>query len=218
LEPDAEDGPATQFYGISVTIHEGIYVGLLWVFHIEGQVHGRDLGKIDVQLVSSRDGVRWRRLCDREVFIPNGERSSWDSSIIQAACRFITLEDRHLIYYNATSREHGRASGGNSEIGLATLRRDGFVSLVAGEKWGELITRPVLKSGQLHLNVDASRGELMCELLGPDGVLLSGPSLPIGSNSTDEVVRFPDPIEVEDVKVVVRFRARRTELYSYWFE
>jgi hypothetical protein len=52
LEPDERDGPKTQFYGISVNLYEGVYIGVLWMFRIET----RNIGQIDFQLCSCRSG------------------------------------------------------------------------------------------------------------------------------------------------------------------
>ncbi len=225
LEPDATDGVDTQFYGISVTIHEGIYIGLLWIFHIEPKGHlggGKDVGTIDVQLVSSRDGINWKRVGDRQVFIPNGPEGEWDSRIIQAACRFITLGDEHSIYYNATTCEHGKAGARrNSEIGLATLRRDGFVSLDAGFDEGVIVSKSFTKpQGDLHLNVDASRGEVIVEIVDSNGNLVAGPSNPVRVDSTDHLVTWASGAlpDIDGLEVRLRIRARDAKLYSYWFE
>ena len=40
LTPDDRDGPKTEFYGISVDLYEGVYVGVLWMFWIEEGIVG----------------------------------------------------------------------------------------------------------------------------------------------------------------------------------
>jgi hypothetical protein len=221
LQPDGIDGSNTQFYGISVTLYEGLYIGLLWIFHIEPKGHlggGRDVGSIDIQLVSSRDGREWNRVCDREVFMPNGPEGEWDSRIIQAACRFVTLEDRHLVFYNGTSCRHGKGGRrGNSQIGMASLRRDGFVYIAAGEEEGTLVTRGFIRPpGDLHVNVNAKGGNLTVEYVD----FSSKPSLPMTTDSMNLKVPWAEgnatPDEGEIIKL--RFRIRNSKLYSYWFE
>ncbi len=224
LEPDRIDGPDTEFYGISVTIYEGIYIGLLWVFHIQsrGSQHGgKDIGSIDIQLVSSRDGIDWRRVCDRSVFIPNGPDGAWDSKIIQAACRFIPWEDRILIFYNGSPYRHGEGrSRGNSRIGMATLRRDGFVSLDAGDEDGTMTTKPMeWTSSEMHLNVDATHGEVRAEILDIEGRSITGPSKVITGNHLDKTVSWPAYLDraTPPSKIRARLSARNAKIYSYWF-
>jgi hypothetical protein len=221
LQPDGVDGPNTQFYGISVTLYEGLYIGLLWIFHIEPKGHlggGRDVGSIDIQLVSSRDGKEWNRVCDREVFMSNGPKGEWDSRIIQAACRFLTQGDRHLIFYNGTPYRHGKGRrSGNSQIGMASLRRDGFVCIAAGNEEGTLVTGEFSRPpGDLHINVNASGGNLTVEYVG----FPSQPSLPITTNSIDlKVAWLENNVSPEKGELIsLRFRMTNSKLYSYWFE
>ncbi len=50
---------------------------------------------------------------------------------------------------------------------LAVLRRDGFISLDAGEEPGTLLTKPFVLGGTtLHVNADAKSGEVAVTLLG----------------------------------------------------
>ena len=59
-------------------------------------------------------------------------------------------------------------AGGSTHV--ASIRRDGFVSMDAGEETGELVTRPLTFKGRhLFVNLDAPNGELRVEALGPDG-------------------------------------------------
>jgi len=225
LEPDERDGLNTQFYGISVTLYEGIYVGMLWVFHIDADGHlggGKDRGTIDVQLASSRDGVKWERAGDRRTFIPNGPPADWDSRIIQCACRSVVLADKILIYYNGTRLKHGEGGrSSKSQIGLATLRRDGFVSLDAGDKEGSIITKPFRKTtGDLHLNVDAAGGQVLAFICDARRKCILGPSVPVTRDTSDVAVQWTDgPAQSLDGKTIrVLLRARNTKLYSYWFQ
>lgn len=60
-------------------------------------------------------------------------------------------------------------------ICLATLRRDGFVSLNADEGGGSVTTQPFRWEGvRLYLNADARVGEVTCELLDATGQPVPG--------------------------------------------
>ena len=56
---------------------------------------------------------------------------------------------------------------GESSIGVATLRRDGFVSLDAGDTPGVFVTKPFVwpVGGQFSLNADADGGSVAVTLL-----------------------------------------------------
>ena len=109
-------------------------------------------------------------------------------------------------------------------LGLATFRRDGFVSLDAGEEAGEMLTKPLVFDGELHLNLNATRGYLIAELCDDQGKLIEGyTSSPVTGNHLDLPVTFDQPIEAladnEGYigRLRLRFRLRQASLYSYWF-
>src|SRR2546426_11227408 len=73
---------------------------------------------------------------------------------------------RTLFYVSGRTGRPGSNKAGTCATGLATLRRDGFASMDAGETGGTLTTRPVRFSGKhLFVNVDNAKGELRVEIL-----------------------------------------------------
>ena len=68
--------------------------------------------------------------------------------------------------------------GRDRDIGgvcLATLRRDGFVSLDASDRSGSLLTKPFVQPpGRLVLNVEAQDGEVTAAICDPVGDALPG--------------------------------------------
>jgi hypothetical protein len=106
-------------------------------------------------------------------------------------------------------------------ICLAVLRRDGFMSLEAGEREGLLLTQPfLLPDGELHLNVDASKGLALVEVCDERGGALTGfeASEPVRSDQPDAVARWPRQSlrELAGKKVCLRIRLSRARLFSYW--
>ena len=221
LQPDAKDGPNTQFYGISIDLYEGIYVGLLWMFWIEEG----NVGRIDFQLCHSRDGKSWIRDPQRRVFLPNGPEGSWDSLDMRAACRSVVVEDRILIYYAGSAAKHGKGGETNvgMDVGLATLRRDGWVSLDAGNAVGTLTTKTfVHPGGTLHLNADTSQGAVIAQIQDAAGQAL--PGYDRGElQATDAIsarVEF-SAAEREGLAgrpVKLQFMMKNAKLFSFWFE
>ena len=165
LEPDDQETtgnwPATQFYGMSVDLYEGLYLGGLWMYR-----PGTD-GRIDTQLVASHDGIHWERVGDRQTWLPLGPESALDDGMVRTASEMIPVDDKIYIYFGMVNGPHAgsRFPGQDIQrshpgaIGLATLRRDGFVSLDADDKPGFVLTKPVKLDGcALHLNVDVRPG------------------------------------------------------------
>ena len=128
----------------------------------------------------------WKRLGDREPFIETsgldkGLAGNFDRQQIGVLNRPILKQDELWFYYTGaksrtppyllwpngkprkgadlTPEEKADFEDGWIAICLATLRLDGFVSLTAGEKVGQLITKPFKVTGdELLLNVDVHDG------------------------------------------------------------
>ena len=218
LECDKADGPGTQIYGAGVDIYEGIYLAMIWIYR-----EGTD-GKIDTQLAASRDGIQWVRVVDRGVWLPLGDEDSWEGGMIRSCERVILHNDRLYIYYCGVHGPHGGPNFPHvvrshpTAIGLATLRRDGFVSLDADDEEGYVLTKPfMLPGGNLYLNVDAAHGQVRAEIISEDELRSS---LPIAGDHATVEVRWAvgDLADVIGQMVRLRVYARNAKLYSYWFE
>ena len=148
--------------------------------------------------------------------------------MVRSVERIIVRGDRLYIFYCGV---HGPHTGRRFEkvvrkhpvqIGLLTQRRDGFVSLGAGERQGTVLTRPFeLPGDRLLVNADASGGELWVEVFGEDG----------DRGGDGDVVARSEPLKgdllhgVEGTvaaargrNVRLRFTLRSCRLYSYWME
>jgi hypothetical protein len=107
---------------------------------------------------------------------------------------------------------------------LGKLRLDGFVSLDADES-GAVTTQPFTASGgQLHVNIDATRGRLRAELLDADTMEpLPGRSLndakPLTGDHLNGKLRWTGGDDVSSPRDVrIRFTLDRASLYSFWLE
>lgn len=230
LEADARDAPGTQVYGMGVSYYEGIYLGLPWMFH-EGTSH-----QIDVQLAMSRDGVRWDRLVERQTFLPNGLSGAWDAGIIFTASQpLVVHDDTIFIYYSACEHNHDfrhrprRESPQwnpyweslNTSIGVATLRRDGFVSIEPHDATGRLVTKSfhAPASERLHLNLDAAAGQIQVAISKENATTPIAQATIERVDHTDHVVRWPEGVAWPSPGEPIRleFTLNRSRLYSYWF-
>jgi hypothetical protein len=123
------------------------------------------------------------------------------------------------MYYSNTS---GKDPLGG--VGMASWRRDGFVSLHGGASGGELLTRAFIPtSAELHLNVDASGGEASVQVCDFQGRPLKGwkiekPSEPIRGDHLDTVARWQDSDFAQRVgkATTLRIQLRNADLYSFW--
>ena len=148
-EADADRG-FTYFYGMPTRFHDGIYWGFLEPFRLNDYVY--------TELAWSRDGVHFQRLPDRPKLIPFGEEGTWDDTMIFASPYWVEVGEQWWIYYSGWDGPHG-TSERNGAIGLATIRKEGFISLRGPRSGGVVCTRRLTwPGGDLLLNVDAQSG------------------------------------------------------------
>jgi hypothetical protein len=134
----------------------------------------------------------------------------------------IRHQDRILIVYGGWDGHH-EADERHAAIGLATLRKDGFVSLDAGDSLGSVTTRPMRNAqGRLTINADASGGSIRVEVIGIDGRTLPGysarDSVEIRTDSMSQVVTWKASNELPetDDPIQLRFLLTNASLYSFF--
>lgn len=213
-----------DIYSMPIFRYEDMYVGLPAYFYQTAA--NPDDGFHHVQLASSRDMRKWKRLGDRKPFIgPSSPGTDiYDTMQILPPSRPI-LRDNELWFYYTGLRYRYQPSGvrGLGAVCLATLRRDGFVSLDAGNDEGTLLTMPLtLPAGDLHLNVDAAHGHIAVHVCNANGDALPGldASPAIEGDHTDVKVAWPKGSldSLRGKEVALRFKLVRAQLYSYWFQ
>ena len=220
-------------YNMPVFRYESCYIGMPMMYHAVGQVpnHPNTTGFHQIQLVCSRDLKQWKRVGDRKAFIkpsPKGA-GAYDTLQIAPPSNAILRDDQLWFYYTGMKY---RGSYGLSEaeqlrlethygaINLAVLRRDGFVSLDAGNQEGTILTEPFCVPGnKLRVNVDAVDGELRAELLDVAGTVVLQSEL-----LTGDILSAPIKWKVGDISELsgqtasLRFTLRNAQFYSYWIE
>ncbi|TFG48806.1 MAG: hypothetical protein E4H40_04035 [Candidatus Brocadiia bacterium] len=204
-----------QSYGMTVTQIGNIYIGLMCSYKKPGDE------TIDIQLTVSHDNRHWGRVANRETFIPNGPSNSWDSGMIFTA-PLINHGDQTLIYYGGWNGSHNQKNR-HSNIGLAMLRKNGFVSLDTGPEPGIVTLHAMRKiQGPLLVNADASGGSLIAELLDVDGNPIPGYTandcMPVQSDGLEELIRWNDYSElpVSEKALRIRFLMTKTSLFGFF--
>jgi len=230
LDPDA-----TQVYGMPVFPYQGLYIGLPWIYRSRWFKYGSYTDQrmyevekdspctMDVQLSWSWDLVNWTRPPAREQFIPRGGEGEFDSGMIYTARAPVLVGDRLYFYYGGWVGAHNSPKA-RSNIGLATLRLDGFCSMRAGVEEGWLISRrePFLIP-RVTINAKTGKdGYVAAELLDRHNEVLPGFSreecTPFAGDSIRHVLTWktkelPKSHINEDKKI--RFFLKNADLYSY---
>lgn len=216
-----EEGPFREFYGMQPIMRGSLYLGFLRVLRddlpadLGGPVHG--IGW--TELCTSRDGEHWNRqegiILDRHL-----RPGSWDHAMAWVGdC--VTVGDRELLYYSGYARGHKMGIWeGDRQLGVASLRRDGFVSYDAGTDSGTLRTRPFIwNASKLTVNAHID-GELRVRLLDESGLPVPGfffrECRPLSGTHVSQEVRWQiDTGSPRGRLVRIEFRLRDAELYAF---
>ncbi|MHB9109142.1 MAG: glycoside hydrolase family protein [Armatimonadota bacterium] len=180
---------------------------------------------LDVQFLTSRDGIAWRRAGGRQPFLRHGLDGSASSGMLFANPWPIPVGNETWLYYMGTSRRH-RASSEPARCGLfrASLRRDGFVSADADYSGGEFTTPPFTFDGdRLQVNADGSAaGWLKVEVQDPAGNPLPGftaaDARPVLGNRLDHPVTWKEHGNLSGLAgrpIRLRFVMRDIKLYAF---
>jgi hypothetical protein len=218
MTADAQDPVGTEIYSMLVFPYESTYIGLVQVFHIRPDAYN-----LDIQLATSRDSIHFTRVGDRRPLIPLGPAGSWDRFNNSLATNGpIVVGDRLRFYYGGRTNRHTPYAGPDpgkrgSAIGLATIRRDRFVSLNASAEEGQIVLRPMrLADGRLHLNAKSDAGRIVVEVLDLQGHSIAR-SEPIATDGLDiPVVWEQGAVPAADTPVRLRVTLRNAQLFSLW--
>jgi len=231
---DALDNIDDAFYGMEQFRIGDDWLGSLNVLHMTDNT-------MDVQLVYSRDGCNFERIRPGQAWLTRGGPGSWDANMVSICSKPVLVGDDLYVYHGGTASHHdwwmvGPAEGLEHQevratekvkfgLGLATMKRDRFVSLDTGPvREGVLITHPIRPRGsQLVINAACRQGgSVLAELTDPAGRVLGGfekqNCLPFRGDCVDHVVHWkagrPTPAG-EFLRL--RLFLRQAEVFSFQF-
>ncbi|MDF1862330.1 MAG: hypothetical protein P1U87_19090 [Verrucomicrobiales bacterium] len=155
LTPDEIDAEEdfNFFYGMPMHHYAGIYWGFLWVFRMNDPIH--------TELVTSRDGIHWKRAPKRVPLIPLGPEGSWDDGMTFGGPHWIEVGNEWRFYYAGHDGGHD-SKDRKAAIGLATCPRERLVSLRGPRNGGGVVVTRLVEwpGGDLFLNAaPAGEGE-----------------------------------------------------------
>ncbi len=198
---DERDKPLTgiemqpQLYNVDVIAYESIMLGMFQILYGPENAICERTGtpKItELMPMFSRNGYNFSRPC-RESII-SVDKNNWDRGYIQSVGGVTIINGDELwIYYSAFSGDNSSVTNEwykngmykNGAVGLAVLRRDGFVSVNGN---GTLTTRKLTVSGktELHINMDGKAKVCVCD---ENGKLIAC-SETFEGNSTNAKIEF----------------------------
>ena len=232
---DVEDNLDDEYYGLVRFRIGDLHLGLLNVF-------ARTHNMLSVHLVHSRDGYNWNRVCRGKPFLETGPPGAWDCYMAETCNVPLFLDDEIRVYYAGSNfhhdwwmfgeqegldvpEAHPGWNGGETALGLATLRPEGFVSLDTTVREGVLGTHVFVSDGE-HLVVNAACGPKGCldvEIADANDDVIRGFERSacdtFDGDSTAHVVTWNGkadlPRETIATGCKLRFYSQRCSLYSF---
>ena len=222
LYPDALDDADSQIYAQNSFCYESMWLGYLRMMHTERTPGYK---QTTVELTASRDGRHWQRVGDRQEIIPLGAESDWDTDYHDPMWEPVRVGEELWIYYRSGKLRRDEIR--RYDMGIAKLRRDGFVSLDAGAESGTVITRPLKFSGRtLYVNAHIHpQGSLSVAVLTrhrkPISAYATSECIPLRQGSTRARIHWKSTDQVQlnqGQHVRLQFQLRHAELYAFWIE
>jgi len=216
--PGADPGDLkAELYNLDATPYESLMLGLFTIWHSSGRVAKQS--KInDVGLGFSRDGFHWDRPFREAVLSVSNEANTWNFGNVQSVGGGCLVVGDRLYLYSSGRRANEWSTG------LWFLRRDGFASMVSGERAGTLTTRHLRFSGRrLFVNLEAPRGGLQVEVLNREGRVIAPftkeACTMVTGDRTQLEVRWGGAADLGQLAgepVHLRFHLKNGALYSFW--
>jgi len=156
---------------------------------------GLDGLRIDLGLAISNDGVHFREPVPGFTFLKHGQEGQWDAIALLQGHAFANVGEKTYIWYSHWDTEEKFRS---QEIGLATLRRDGFgyLSRYSAGSPGQCITTTLpasARGGRVFVNVGgvSPASPLTVELVDDFDRPIPGYSCADAARVTSDGVRQP---------------------------
>lgn len=132
LGPDEHDNPEYEFHTSPVFLHNNCYINLNQILNRRAE------GAIEIELMRSRDSLRWERPFRDQPFLARSESGQFDSHSIFTNSTPVVLADEIRFYYGAYNQspiggvksEPGERSG----VGVASIPRSLLRHPTGGEK------------------------------------------------------------------------------------
>lgn len=231
FRPDPHDGaPDTQLQQLAVSLYDGIYIGFVTLFRISQYVvepGGRAIdegSQIDhTQMVTSRDGLRFDRVADRQSILEPAA-SGFGSTGYRLAPHVLVHGDEVRLYLSSNRARSGRWKG--LEIGMATLQRDRFVAVQPDRMRDTALWEltPMIYRGtlpQLNANIGKA-GWVRAEVADMNGVALPGFSqdeaIPLSGDSMRHEFRWTSAGDDYGWERLSARRRREPVRLRLWFE
>ena len=224
--PEVEPG----IYNFDAIAYESIMLGLYSAWcGPENNICKRDgIQKRNVvSLGYSRDGFHFSRPTHEAFMDVNETEGAWNWGNMQSINGVPLIVGDSLYFYSSGRRLNKIMWDSYTSTGLATLRRDGFVSMRAGREEGTLTTEKLSFDGKyffVNADVKAKKAQLAVELLDEQGTPIPGFTkkdcvVMKKADSTKQLVTWKNNADLSSLKgkvIRAKFYLTNGDLYAFW--
>ncbi len=181
----------------------------------------------EIMLGYSRDGFHFARPSHSPFMPVNETDGAWNYGNMQSVNGVPLIVGDSLYIYSSGRSKNGVWWDAGVSTGLATLRRDGFVSMRAGNKEGFLTTEKLSFDGKyffVNADVKGKGAQLKVELLDADGNPIPGFTkrdcvVMRGADKTKQLIAWKGKQDLTDLQgrtIRAKFYLTRGDLYAFW--
>ena len=181
----------------------------------------------EIMLGYSRDGFHFARPSHSPFMPVNETDGAWNYGNMQSVNGVPLIVGDSLYIYSSGRSKNGVWWDAGVSTGLATLRRDGFVSMRAGNKEGFLTTEKLSFDGKyffVNADVKGKGAQLKVELLDADGNPIPGFTkrdcvVMRGADKTKQLITWKGKKDLGELKgstIRAKFYLTRGDLYAFW--
>ena len=181
----------------------------------------------EIMLGYSRDGFHFARPSHSPFMPVNETDGAWNYGNMQSVNGVPLIVGDSLYIYSSGRSKNGVWWDAGVSTGLATLRRDGFVSMRAGNKEGFLTTEKLSFDGKyffVNADVKGKGAQLKVELLDADGNPIPGFTkrdcvVMRGADKTKQLITWKGKQDLTDLQgrtIRAKFYLTRGDLYAFW--
>ena len=181
----------------------------------------------EIMLGYSRDGFHFARPSHTPFMPVNETDGAWNYGNMQSVNGVPLIVGDSLYVYSSGRSKNGVWWDAGVSTGLATLRRDGFVSMRAGNKEGFLTTEKLSFDGKyffVNADVKGKGAQLKVELLDADGNPIPGFTkrdcvVMRGADKTKQLITWKGKQDLTELKgrtIRAKFYLTRGDLYAFW--
>ena len=217
-------------YNFDAIAYESIMIGLYSVWQGPENDICEKYGiqkKNEIFLGYSRDGFHFSRQSFKPFMKVNEMEGAWNWGNMQSINGVPIIVGDSLYFYSSGRRLNNIMWDSYTSTGLATLRRDGFVSMHAGKEERFLITEKLMFDGKyLFVNADVKSGKasLDIEILDEDGNPIKGYTqkecITLRKiDSTKQMVAWKENKDLSSLRgknIRLKFYGKNMDLYAFW--